>query len=106
MIDNVSLAGSDAVVRQLMALPDQLRTKIEKESMFEANKLLIGRIRSAVHAIRSGALRKSIGGVVRQYQDGMIVVGIVGPSYDFSGNIVVNPKTKRKSFKKSSVGAP
>ena len=68
MIDNVSLAGSDAVVLQLMTLPDKLRTKIEKDAVAAATKILVDRERSGAPS-DSGALKKSIGTKVRRYAE-------------------------------------
>ena len=95
----VSLIGSQTVVAQLMGLPDKIRTNIEKKAVAEANDVLVGRIRHEAPA-DSGMLRYSIDAVVRQYQGGRIVIGIIGPRNDFVGDVVVNRKTKRKSFKR------
>ena len=100
MSNEVSLVGSKDVAARLVSLPDKIRTTIEKEAVAEANKLLVGRIRGGIRSVDSGMLRKSVGSVVRRYQGGTIVIGIVGPRNDFVGNVVVNKKTKRKSFKR------
>ncbi len=100
MIESVSLDGSEVIVAQLRALPDTLRTKIEKDAIVEANKILVSAIKSNV-PVDSGTLQKSVGAVIRKYDGGKVVVGVVGPRSDFSAHIVQNSKTKKKSFKKA-----
>lgn len=105
MIENISLAGSEAVVAMLKALPDKIRTKVEREAIVKANKLLSGKIRSEAPR-DSGALKRSVGAVVRKYDNGKIIVGVIGPRSDFAGNVVVKGKRKkRKTFKKGGFGS-
>ncbi len=103
MIEGISLAGSEAVVAQLQALPAKLQVAIAKEAVAEANKILVGVIRGNA-PVDSGALRKSVGAVIRSYRGSQVTVDVIGPRHDFAGNIVANPKTKKKSFKKSKSG--
>ncbi len=104
MIEGISLAGSETVVAQLQALPAKLQVAIAKEAVAEANKILAGVIRGNT-PVDSGALRKSVGAVIRNYRGSQVTVGVIGPRHDFAGNIVVSPKTKKKSFKKLKTGS-
>jgi HK97 gp10 family phage protein len=102
-MSSIELQGSEILVAQLLALPDKVRTTVEREAVFEANKLLIGTIRSEAPK-DSGALQKSVSGVVRQYQNGRIVLGVVGPEYNYTGAVISKGRGKKKSFKKLKKG--
>jgi HK97 gp10 family phage protein len=94
MDQNISLIGSELVVTQLLSLPGDVKAAIERKAVKKVNELLIGVIKSETPT-DSGTLKESIKATVKQYQSGRIVIGIVGPEYDYIGYVI---KKKSKSF--------
>jgi HK97 gp10 family phage protein len=98
----IQLTGSEIVIAQLLALPEELRKKVERDVVGEANKLLAGAIAANVPQ-DSGALKKSIGSVIRRYKSGKIIVGVVGPKSDYAG-YVIQKRNSKKIFRKAKKG--
>jgi HK97 gp10 family phage protein len=100
-VSQLSLIGTEMVRAQLLALPDTVRKRLEREAVGAANKLLAAVI-TANAPQDSGALKKSIGTVIRSYRSGQVVVGVIGPKSDYAGYVI--RKGKRKTFKKAKKG--
>jgi len=99
MSSDMEIIGTEALVGQLLAIPRNLRTVIEKTVMQEAGKLVAGALQQNV-PVETGALRKSITNVVRNYRGGNVVVGLAGVDNKFVGTVERNKKGK-KVFKKN-----
>lgn len=95
---SIEISGTDVAVLQPLALTEKLRKTVEQQAIGEANQIVAAAMRSNAPA-ESGALKRSITSAVRRYKNGCIVLGIAGPDYNFTGNIVTNKKGK-KTFKK------
>jgi hypothetical protein len=96
---SIELSGSEIAIAQLLAVPEKVRKMVQREAIAEANKLLAGVI-TANAPQDSGALKKSIGTVIRSYKSGKIIVGVVGPKSDYAGYMIRKGNNK-KSFRKA-----
>jgi hypothetical protein len=102
-LDSIKISGSEMVIAQLLAFPEKVRKKVERDAVGEANKLLAGVITSKAPQ-DSGALKKSIGTVIRSYKSGRVIVGVVGPKSDYAGYVIKKGNKKIKTFRKAKKG--
>jgi hypothetical protein len=96
---DLEIIGADSLVAQLLAIPRNLRTAIEKTAMQEAGKHVADTLRQNAPK-ETGALQKSFKHIVRNYRGNNIVVGLAGVDKKFVGTVERNKKGK-KVFKKS-----
>jgi hypothetical protein len=74
----IELTNANVVNMQLAAIPEAIRKAVEADAMKRTNKLVADRLKSTV-PVNTGALKKSIGSVVRKYKNGSVVLGVIGP---------------------------
>jgi HK97 gp10 family phage protein len=94
-MENFQVMGDKILESQLSALPEKVRAAVEKKAIRAVNRIVIKAMRDNVPR-DTGALRRSITSVVRTYQGGKVILGIVGPDYNFSGYAVNSAKGKKK----------
>ena len=81
-VGGIKVTGMDAMMSRLDRLDGKLRRKILKQSINKASKPMIKAARANVKQQthqETGAIRKSIGNIVRSYRRGSEAISVIGP---------------------------
>jgi hypothetical protein len=98
MHDNITVENSDMVRLLLLQLPEKLRNEAIARATKKTNEILASMLRT-IAPQRTGALKKSIDMKVKKYQNGKIVVGIVGANSDYTAILTKLGTAKRLTKK-------
>ena len=81
---SATFSGLQELLQTLAAIPNGIRTKVLAEAVSAAADPLVSSAKSfAKTSERTGALRKSIGKVVRQYPNRGVAIALVGPRHGY-----------------------
>lgn len=76
------ITGDDEICRVLRGLPAAIARDAALESLVEACQPTIEAARAAA-PVETGGLRDSIGGVLRKYRRGLMLMFVIGPRWGF-----------------------
>lgn len=96
----IELVNSATVQAYLLAIPREIRRKVEREALTEAGKFAVGQLKENAPS-ETGALKKSLAYDIRQYKGGNVLATLVGAKNDYVGTVQQNKKGK-KVFKRNA----
>jgi hypothetical protein len=94
MSGRIDLINADMLSAQLLSIPQKIRDTVERKALTEINKLVVRTLASNVPS-ETGALKRSLGSQIRKFKDGNVMFGLVGPDYDYVGNVGRNESGKK-----------